>query len=134
MGTVQLQKLRKVFVLTCASQDKRVSVIFQQCAWVDTKAALQIADLYKKDPAFIERRRRLLICDNLDAHLATSFIQAIEEDIGDLHFLPPNLTHMIQPSRLIEQSAIHLLIFYTQLMLAQVALSSTTWATPWTPN
>eukprot|EP00474_Spongospora_subterranea_P001207 CRZ01665.1 hypothetical protein [Spongospora subterranea] len=77
--------------------DKRVNVLFQKCAWVDTVTALDIVKLYKSDPAFAEQRRRLMLCDNLDAHISADFVDAMNTNVGEIHLLPPNLTHLIQP-------------------------------------
>jgi hypothetical protein len=74
-----------------------VNVVFQNCAWVDTKTALDIVKIYENDPAFEGKRNRLMICDNLAAHIAEEFVEAMKVSVGDIHLLPPNLTHLIQP-------------------------------------
>lgn len=52
-------------------QDKRVRVHFQECAWVDTKTAVQIANALKFDPAFaVDDPKRILLYDNLESHIA----------------------------------------------------------------
>ena len=70
-------------------QDKRVHVHFQDCAWVDTKTSVQIANELKSDPAFaVDDPNRILLCDNLESHIAKDFINAMKP-IGEVMFFPP---------------------------------------------
>jgi hypothetical protein len=75
-----------------------VNVLFQENAWVDTATAVKIAAIYRQDPAFCTDRPRLLIGDNLDAHCSDKFKEAIDR-VGDLVFLPPNVTDLLQTSK-----------------------------------
>lgn len=78
---------------------KRVKVHFQQCAWVDTKTAVNIAQAMKSDPAFAyDDPERVFFCDNLDAHKASEFVNTMKP-LGDLLFFPPNVTDMLQPGK-----------------------------------
>ena len=74
-----------------AKWDTRVTVLFQECAWVDAATMLKIVKSYELDPAFADKRDRLLICDNLTAHQDDKVVTAMEEKIGKVFFPPPNL-------------------------------------------
>ena len=69
-------------------------VLFQENAWVDVKTAVKIAELYRCDPAFSENLKRLLICDNLDAHPSSDFKKAMLS-LGELVYLPANVTDLL---------------------------------------
>src|SRR5690242_8743821 len=58
---------------------------------------LKIVKSYEQDPAFADRRDRLLICDNINSHQDAEAVQALRENTGEMFFLPPYLTHLFQP-------------------------------------
>src|SRR5690242_10514168 len=86
-------------------QDRRVVVHFQQCAWVDTKTAVNNAQAMKSDPVFVNKdTERVFLCDNLDAHKAVDFVNAMES-LGSLVFFPPNVTDLLQPGKILSCTA-----------------------------
>ena len=79
--------------------DDRVDVFFQKHAWVDTDV---MKDLAQKFVTFKTQRYGadtwvLLYCDNLRAHLANDVKKIFGDSKVFLCFLPPNMTHFVQP-------------------------------------
>ncbi|CEP02962.1 hypothetical protein PBRA_009180 [Plasmodiophora brassicae] len=77
--------------------DSRVSVHFQENGWVNTKAAVCIGKVMQQDPAFVNcDPNRTFLCDNLQAHKAPEFVDAMKP-LGEIVLFPSNVTDLLQP-------------------------------------
>ena len=76
-----------------------VGMFWQKNAWVDTEVMIQLAEKFvrHKNEMHGEDVWVILYCDNLRAHLATEVKRIFGEGKVFLCFLPPNMTHFLQP-------------------------------------